>query len=91
MPILEAIILKITKADKGDASAQYKLGVMYSEGRGVVQDYFKAIEFYQKAADQGHIGALSNLGIMYARGQGTTQNSRSPNPVPSSAELFFPR
>ncbi len=74
MAILEAIVLKSSKADKGDASAQYKLGVMYYNGRGVEQDYLKAVEFYQKAADQGHLNALSSLGIMYDKGIGVERD-----------------
>ena len=32
------------KAKQGDASAQYNLGVMYSKGQGVPQDYAEAIK-----------------------------------------------
>ena len=41
-------------AEQGDASSQFNLGLLYANGRGVKQDYFKAVEWYQKAAEQGH-------------------------------------
>ena len=47
---------------------------MYANGQGVKQDYFKAVEWYQKAADQGHAAAQYNLGIMYKNGLGVKQN-----------------
>ncbi|KAF9111591.1 hypothetical protein BGX27_004681, partial [Mortierella sp. AM989] len=49
-------------ADQGNAIAQYNLGVMYRDGKGVSQDYFKAFELYQKAADQENAIAQSSLG-----------------------------
>ena len=57
-----------------DAEVQFNLGLMYSEGQGVKQDYFKAFEWWQKAADQGYASAQFNLGVMYANGQGVKQD-----------------
>ena len=37
-------------AEQGDPEAQYYLGVMYDNGLGIKQDFFKAFEWYQKAA-----------------------------------------
>jgi TPR repeat protein len=42
-----------TAAERGDASAQDKLGVMYEEGRGVQKDDTQAVAWYRKAAEQG--------------------------------------
>ena len=61
-------------AEKGLASAQYNLGVMYVEGQGVTQDYVQAASWYRKAAEQGNAFAQSNLGAMYYTGQGVTQD-----------------
>ena len=61
-------------ASKGDAKAQYNLGVMYRDGEGVRQDYKKAIEFFKKAANQGLVRAQNNLGLMYYNGQGVRQD-----------------
>ena len=61
-------------ADQGDASTQYGLGVMYSEGQGVPQDYQAATQWYRKAAEQGDAVAQHNLGVMYSEGQGVPQD-----------------
>lgn len=57
-----------------DAEVQFNLGLMYSEGQGVKQDYFKAAEWFQRAAEQGHAEAQYNLGLMYYRGKGVKQD-----------------
>ena len=41
-------------AEEGILEAQFNLGYMYDNGRGVKQDYFKAFEWYQKAAELGY-------------------------------------
>ncbi len=61
-------------ADQGDASAQFNLGNMYNNGRGVVQDYKEAVKYYRLSADQGYASAQLNLGIMYAIGDGVLQD-----------------
>ena len=61
-------------AEKGNAEAQYNLGVMYRAGRGVPQDFKEARKWYQLAAEQGNALALFNLGWMYAGGKGVPQD-----------------
>ena len=61
-------------AEQGDTSAQFNLGVMYANGRGVPQDYAEAARWYRKAAEQGHAPAQFNLADMYASGQGVPQD-----------------
>ncbi len=58
----------------GDASARFNLGLMYSNGQGVPQDYTEAVKWYGKAADQGDASAQYNLGLMCALGQGVPQD-----------------
>ena len=58
------------QAERGDAVAQYNLGVMYAEGRGVPLDDTEAVRWYRLAAEQGDIVAQANLGLMYAEGRG---------------------
>ena len=41
-------------ADQGDAQAQFNLGLMYANGRGVPQDAAQALTWFRKAAAQGH-------------------------------------
>ncbi len=61
-------------ADQGNASAQYNLGVMYSNGEGVSQDFAEAAKWYRKAADQGNGSAQFKLGFMYDVGQGISKD-----------------
>ena len=49
-------------AQAGDPNAQNQLGIHYSEGRGLPQNYLEAKDWFKKAADQGHAGAQVNLG-----------------------------
>ena len=62
-------------ADQGDAAAQLQIGVMYSEGRGVPQDYSEAARWYQMAAGHSNAEAQYNLGILYATGRGVPQDN----------------
>jgi TPR repeat protein len=57
-------------AEKGDANAEYNIGLLYATGHGVQQDYKQAAGWYRKAADQGVAAAQFNLGVIYANGQG---------------------
>ena len=41
-------------ADQGHADAQFFLGVMYADGRGVPEDDAEAVRWFRLAADQGH-------------------------------------
>lgn len=61
-------------AAQGDAAAQFNLGVLYDQGRGVRQDYQKAREWWEKAAAQGHAMAQVKLGFLYYYGQGVRQD-----------------
>jgi hypothetical protein len=47
---------------------------MYSNGRGVPQDYAEAVKWYRKAADQGNAKAQTNLGVLYADGSGVPRD-----------------
>ncbi len=55
-------------ADRGDAAAQNKLGVLYENGRGVPADYSQAIVLYRLSAEQGNADAEYNLARLYDRG-----------------------
>jgi len=61
-------------AEQGDAQAQYNLGVMYDNGKGVPQDYIKAVQWYTKSAEQGFAVSQYNLGVMYDNGKGVPQD-----------------
>ena len=61
-------------AEKGDAYAQFNLGLLYDNGTGVEKNYAAAAAWYEKAAEQGLPRAQFNLGSMYANGQGIVVN-----------------
>ena len=59
---------------QGDASAMNELGYYYQHGKGVLQDYVKAKELFEKSANSGNSSAMNNLGYMYELGQGVSQD-----------------
>jgi TPR repeat protein len=52
------------KAERGDAIAQFNLGVMYAEGQGVPQDYVMAHMYFNIAPIDGYEDAVINRGIV---------------------------
>ena len=68
--------LKILRplAAKGNIEAQYSIGVMYSEGRGVTQNHQEALKWFRLAAVKGYASAQTNIGYMYLNGYGVTRN-----------------
>ena len=54
-------------AEQGNASAQYNLGVMYSNGEGVPQNNVRAYVWYSVAAAQGDETARTNRDIISDR------------------------
>ena len=72
----EATAIKLRKSsEKGDASAQNQLGLLYVKGKGVPQDYRHAKEWFEMAAKQGHAGAQVNLGTLYLHGDGAPRSA----------------
>src|SRR6266487_1330356 len=69
----DAIICR-ARAEQGDAKAEADLGSMYSQGKGVSQDYVEALRWYHKAADQGDAKAENSIALAYSQGQGVPQD-----------------
>jgi TPR repeat protein len=63
-----------TKAERGDAEAQFNVGYCYDDGRGVAKDFAEAVKWYRKAAEQNFAPAEFNLGYCYANGQGVRKD-----------------
>jgi TPR repeat protein len=61
-------------AQSGDREAQYRLGVMYAEGKGVAPNDAEAALWFERAAEQGEPTAQYNLGASYAEGTGVRQD-----------------
>jgi TPR repeat protein/S1-C subfamily serine protease len=76
VPLAETNDLKNleARANNGDASAQFDLGVRCGKGDGVPVDHEKAAVWYRKAAEQGLAKAQAALGHCYAIGEGVAQD-----------------
>ncbi len=61
-------------ADRGEAGAQFAMGLMLANGFGVDKDYAKALGWFRKAAAQGNSDAQTNIGYLYANGWGVPQD-----------------
>ncbi|MGR9087132.1 MAG: tetratricopeptide repeat protein [Gammaproteobacteria bacterium] len=61
-------------AENGDSSAQYILGQLYEQGKGVNQDYKEAMRWYLNSAIQDHSKAQYHLGRMYETGSGVDRD-----------------
>jgi TPR repeat protein len=58
----EAVLLFKISADRGNADAQFELGLFYSNGsRGLPKDWPEAERLFKRAARQGHIRAQQFL------------------------------
>ena len=64
----------LSRAEQGDASAQFNLGFMYAQGEGVPEDDSEAMKWYRKAAEQGNASAQFVLGFMYVQGEGVPED-----------------
>jgi hypothetical protein len=61
-------------AARGDAEAEWQMGVRYHDGEGVPQDDAQAMQWFERAAQQGHVEAQSHLGAYYWAGRGVPED-----------------
>ena len=61
-------------AERGHSEAQYNVGYMVSNGRGVEKDLSAAAIWYRRAADQNHEIAQLRLGLMLRDGDGVEKD-----------------
>jgi TPR repeat protein len=57
-------------AEKGDADAQYNLGLLYMNGLGVEKNDRLALMWFTRAGQQGLADAQYNAGVMFYLGKG---------------------
>jgi TPR repeat protein len=62
-------------AEQGNAEAQYNLGILYRQGKGVMRDTKQAVQWFKKAADQGLATAQYYVGNAYDVGEGVEKNT----------------
>ena len=53
---------------QGDLKAQFNMGIIYKNGKGVTQDYAEAVKWFRLAAKQGSPEAQNWLGVFYDAG-----------------------
>ena len=63
-------------AEKGNAEAQYRVGLMYEYGKGFPQDKVQAVSWLRKSATQGHIQAQVEIAVILATGDGVPQDDK---------------
>ncbi len=68
------------KAEKGDATAQFNLGLMYMNDLGVEKDYAEAVKWYNKAA-------FSNLMSQWKGPQRPELSETEPDAAKNAADL----
>ena len=61
-------------AKEGHAKSQYNLGILFDQGKGVVQDRAEAVKWWLKAAENDFQLAQHNLANAYISGDGVEQN-----------------
>jgi TPR repeat protein len=61
-------------AEKGNLDAQLWLGLIYTKGKGVPQDYARALKWKKMAAMQGDPTAEFTYGRMFEQGLGVRQD-----------------
>ena len=62
-------------ANKANAEAQYRLGLMYKFGWGTERDLKVAANWLRRAADQQHAEAQAELGVLYKLGRGVKEDA----------------
>lgn len=78
-----AIELYKVAMEKGSSIATNWLGIMYSDGKGVLKDRRKAVELFEISANHGSTFAIVNLGTMYWIGSHDV-----PQDITKAVELF---
>ena len=63
-------------AERGDAEAQYRTGLMFEHGAGYPKDQKQAVAWLTRAATQGHASAQQELGVIYSTGDGVPADAR---------------
>lgn len=60
----------LAKAQSGDETYQYGVGMLYADGISVARDSASAFRWFERAAQKGHVQSISAIGAAYAAGDG---------------------
>ena len=70
----------MSKAESGEAVAQFKIAGIYEKGSDEVpQNLLEAAKWYRMAAEQNHRQSQYNLGMMYQSGHGVGEDANEAN------------
>ena len=69
-------------AKQDDGEAQYRLGTLYRDGKGVLADASSAAGWFERAAGNGHLAARHAVAMAYLLGRG-----RSADPAKAIGQL----
>lgn len=70
----KSLSLMFRDADRGDATALFRLGWMYENGMVFKTDNEEAVFWYRKAAELGDATSQYFLGVMYEDGKGVRKS-----------------
>jgi TPR repeat protein len=72
--ITKATECYLTASSNGDSRADYRLGMIYEDVKGVNKNLDKAIQYYEMASLKGNTDAVYRLACLYLQGYGVTQD-----------------
>ena len=61
-------------AQRGDAQAQFKIGMLYWGGFGVPKNYTTGMAWFKQAANNGNTDAMMHIALLYKQGLGVAQS-----------------
>jgi hypothetical protein len=67
----------LNRANAGDSTAQYEMGLQYADGEDLPQNYEDAMAWFAKAAGNGNDKAQWKLGLGYMKGIGVPHDERT--------------
>jgi TPR repeat protein/serine/threonine protein kinase len=73
-PPAKELLDTIAKVKTPPSDDVFQRGVRYLNGKGVEQDFEKALELFRQAAADGHSDAMNEIGSCYLNGRGVKQD-----------------
>lgn len=70
----QSVAVILARAQRGDPRAEARLGLLYSTGRGLPQNFAEAAKWFYRAATHGNTDAQYELGMAYNKGQGVPRD-----------------
>lgn len=68
-------------ADRRSPQAEHFLALLYEYGRGVPQDFQRAVMYYKRATEQHNVESMYNLALMYMFSRGVQQDFKMALPL----------